>query len=280
MSWTSLRPRRWQNSCYIATVHAAPATFSPPLMPFALPGPDVLIFAPLIVFLAYLIFGVAGFGSTLIAVPLLAHVLPLKIVIPIVVVLDCISAVSMGVKLRAQVWKSEFVPLLPFLLVGLAIGTVVLLRLSAQWMLAGLGFFVTLFGAYYAIERQFPLRMPRWTAAPVGLFAGTTSSAFGVGGPIYVFYFTARGATPEQIRATVPAVFSFTTVARIAIFAGVGLFSTNIVIATLVLLPVMALGMVCGQRLHGRLARSHIIRVMGALLVLSGISLLLRAAAA
>lgn len=246
-------------------------------MPFVLPGPEVLIAAPLVVFLAYLIFGVAGFGSTLIAVPLLAHVLPLKVVIPIVVVLDCVSAISMGLKLRAQVWKSEFLPLLPFLLVGLGAGTFVLLHLSAQWMLAGLGVFVTFFGGYYVLEHRSPMRLPRWAAAPVGLFAGTTSSAFGVGGPIYVFYFTARGATPDQVRATVPAVFSFTTVARIAIFASVGLFSTDIVMTTLVLLPVMALGMWCGHRLHGRLARGHVIRVVGALLVLSGISLLMRA---
>jgi uncharacterized membrane protein YfcA len=82
------------------------------------------------------------------------------------------------------------------------------------------------------------------------------------------------------VRATVPAVFSFTTVARIAIFAGVGLFSTDIVIATLALLPVMAIGTWCGHRLHGHLTRSHVIRVVGTLLMLSGISLLLRAIAA
>ncbi|HTE14341.1 MAG TPA: sulfite exporter TauE/SafE family protein, partial [Burkholderiales bacterium] len=82
-----------------------------------MPSPDVLIFAPLIVLIAYLIFGISGFGSTLIAVPLLAHLMPLKFVIPVVVVLDCVSAISMGLKLRADVWKSEFVPMLPFLLV-------------------------------------------------------------------------------------------------------------------------------------------------------------------
>ena len=104
-----------------------------------------------------------------------------------------------------------------------------------------------------------------------------TSSALGVGGPIYVFYFTARGATPEQIRATVPAVFSFTTVARIAIFAGVGLFNVNVLITAAVLLPVMAMGLWCGQRLHGRLTRDQAVRIIGALLLLSGVSLLVRA---
>ena len=236
-----------------------------------------LILAPLIVLVAYVIFGISGFGSTLIAVPLLAHILPLKFVIPVVVVLDCVGAFSMGFKLRADVWKAEFLPMLPFLLVGLLMGAFVLLNLPTHWLFAGLGFFVVIFGSYYVIDRKSKVHLPRWACAPIGLIAGTTSSAFGVGGPLYVFYFTARGATPEQVRATVPAVFSFTTVARIAIFASVGLFNWNVVIAVLSLLPAMALGLWCGHRLHGRLSRDQAIRFIGGLLLLSGVSLLLRA---
>jgi uncharacterized membrane protein YfcA len=242
-----------------------------------MPSTEVLVFAPLIVLLAYLIFGISGFGSTLIAVPLLAHILPLKFVIPVIVVLDCVGAFSMGFKLRASVWKAEFLPLLPFLVVGLLIGAFVLMNLSTQWLFAGLGIFVVIFGAYYTIDRKSMMRVPRWVGAPLGIVAGITSSAFGVGGPLYVFYFTARGATPDQVRATVPAVFSFTTVARIAIFAGIGLFNTDVLIAAALLLPVMALGMWCGHRLHGRLSREQAIRFIGGLLLLNGISLLVRA---
>lgn len=245
-----------------------------------MPSTEVLIFAPLIVLLAYLIFGVSGFGSTLIAVPLLAHILPLTFVIPMVVVLDCAGAFSMGFKLRADVWKEEFLPMLPFLLVGLLAGALVLLNLPTQWLFTGLGFFVVIFGAYYLIDKKSMVHLPRWACAPIGLIAGTTSSAFGVGGPLYVFFFTARGATPEQVRATVPAVFSFTTVARIAIFAGVGLFNLDVLLAAAALLPIMALGMWCGHRLHGRLSRDQAIRFIGGLLLLSGISLLVRAFAA
>ncbi len=244
-----------------------------------MPPLDVLIFAPLVVLIAYLIFGISGFGSTLIAVPVLAHLMPLKFVIPVVVLLDCVSAISMGVKLRADVWKSEFIPMLPFLLVGLFIGAFVLMNVSAQWLLSILGGFVLLFGMNYLSDRKSRIRLPRWAVVPIGIFAGTTSSAFGVGGPLYVFYFTARGATPEQIRATVPAVFSFTTVARIAIFASVGLFNTQMFIAAAALLPVMALGLWCGHRLHGRLSREQAIRIIGGLLLLSGTSLIVRAIA-
>lgn len=241
-----------------------------------MPSLEILIFVPLIVLLAYLIFGMSGFGSTLIAIPLLAHLMPLKFAIPMVVVLDCVSAISMGLRLRADVAKSEFLPMLPFLLVGLLVGAFVLLNVPTRWLLLVLGVLVLIFGGNFLIQRTAAVRLPKWTVAPVGLLAGTTSSALGVGGPIYVAYFAARGATPEQIRATVPAVFSFTSVARIAIFAGVGLFNRQILMAVAALLPVMALGMWCGHRLHGRLSRDQAIRVIGALLLLSGVSLIVR----
>lgn len=240
---------------------------------------EVLLFAPLILFGAYLIFGIAGFGSTLISVPLLAHLLPLKFVIPVVVLLDCVSAISLGVKLRADVWKTEFTPMLPFLLAGLALGAYVLVKMPTQTLMLVLGCFVLYFGTRYLIDKKSMMRLPRWTVAPIGLFAGATSSALGVGGPIYVFYFTARGATSEQIRATVPAVFGYTTVARIFIFAVIGLFTQEMLITAAMMLPVMALGTWCGHKLHGRLSREQAVRVVGGLLVLSGASLLLRAAA-
>jgi uncharacterized membrane protein YfcA len=114
--------------------------------------------------------------------------------------------------------------------------------------------------------------------APVGIFAGTTSSMFGVGGPIYVMYLTARGSTLEQIRATMPVIFIFTTIARIIIFAAAGLFTANVLYSCAALLPVMVLGMWLGNRLHLNLSREQLARIIGALLLVSGGSLLLRAA--
>ena len=164
-------------------------------------------------------------------------------------------------------------------MIGIVIGAYVLLKLPTQWLLMLLGVFVVAFGANFLRGGKSLVRLPRWAAAPVGLCTGVTSSALGVGGPIYVFYFTARGATPDQIRATVPAVFTFTTVARILVFTGVGLFNRDILLAAAVLLVPMGLGLYTGHRLHGRLSREQAVRIVGGLLLLSGMTLLMRAAA-
>ena len=52
------------------------------------------VVAPIAVLAAYVIFAVSGFGSTLITIPLLAHLFPLKFAVPVVVTLDAAASFS------------------------------------------------------------------------------------------------------------------------------------------------------------------------------------------
>jgi hypothetical protein len=242
-----------------------------------MPATEILVLAPFIVLSGYIVFGISGFGSTLVSVPLLAHLFPLRSVIPTIVLLDCVASISMGVRLRAGIDKTGFRDLLPFMLAGMALGVALLVQLPGRILLLALGVFVLAYGASYALKREPAFRLPRWSAAPIGLLAGAASAAFSVGGPLYILYLTGRGASADQIRATMPVIFIFTTVVRIVMFAFAGLFSREVLMAAAVLLPVMVIGMWCGHRLHARFSRENVIRMMGGLLVLSGASLIVRA---
>ncbi len=239
--------------------------------------PQILILAPLIVFAAYVVFGISGFGSTLIAVPLLAHLFPLQFVVPFFVILDCVGAFNMGFRLRADLMRSELKLLIPFMAAGIIFGVWLLVRMHPELLLGSLGVFVMCFGISYVVRSGKGFALPRWTAAPIGAFGGATSAVFGIGGPIYVFFLAGRQATPTQIRATMPVIFMFTTVARIALFIAAGLYSPAALVAAVALLPVMALGVWTGHHLHLNLSQQTVIRVMGGLLVVSGISLIVRA---
>lgn len=239
--------------------------------------PQILILAPLIVFGAYVVFGISGFGSTLIAVPLLAHLLPLKFVVPVFVLLDCVGAFNMGLRLRGDVMRRELLLLLPFMAFGVIAGVWLLVRLQPELLLGSLGLFVVFFGTSYVVKRGKGFPLPQWSAAPIGAFGGATSAVFGIGGPIYVFFLAGRQATPTQIRATMPMIFMFTTVARIALFISAGLYAPASLVAAVALMPVMALGVWTGHHLHLNLSQQMVIRVMGGLLVLSGVSLIVRA---
>ena len=234
------------------------------------------VVAPIAVLAAYVIFAVSGFGSTLIAIPLLAHLFPLKFAVPVVVILDAAASFTQGFRLRHGLNRRDVLPLLPFLVAGMLVGVSILVSVSGDILLPVLGAFVAAYGLYYAIRRESAFRFGRWMAAPVGLLGGTTSSVFGVGGPFYVMYLVGRGSTPEQVRATMPFIFMFTTVGRILLFSIAGLMNREVLVTAALLIPVMFAGLWCGNRLHLNISRDHAVRVIGTLLTLSGVSLLVR----
>jgi uncharacterized membrane protein YfcA len=242
--------------------------------------PDTLVFAALVVAGAFIIFGLTGFGSTIIAVPLLAHVLPLKFVIPMFVLLDFAAAMRTGLRFHSTIAVRELKWLAPCMLAGIGAGVFLLVRLPGDAILAALGVFVFGYGAYAASGREPTFRLGRLWALPVGTIGGMISALFGAAGPLFVIYLGARGLDPAQVRATMAVVFIIMTGTRIILFALIGLFAQEGVLtsAAIFALPMLA-GLWIGHHLHLNLSRRRLFQVIGALLVVSGASLIARALA-
>ena len=102
------------------------------------------VFCVAVLFIAYIVRGITGFGSGLIAVPLMALIFPLQMVVPIVVLLDYVGSASQGFRNRQVVAWREQLPLIPFTLVGVAIGLSLLQSLASATLAQALGVFIRL----------------------------------------------------------------------------------------------------------------------------------------
>jgi uncharacterized membrane protein YfcA len=79
---------------------------------------ETAVYSGLVLLLAYWVRGMAGFGSGLIAVPLLTLAWPVTVVVPLVVALDYIGSASQGIRNVDEVsWREQLV-LIPFMVVG------------------------------------------------------------------------------------------------------------------------------------------------------------------
>ncbi|MDA3971214.1 MAG: hypothetical protein PF442_07665 [Desulfobulbaceae bacterium] len=74
-------------------------------------SPELAVYYVFVLFFAYLVRGIAGFGSALIAVPLLTLKLEFIVVVPVIAVLDYLASVRQGLKDRHSV---SFPDLWPF----------------------------------------------------------------------------------------------------------------------------------------------------------------------
>jgi uncharacterized membrane protein YfcA len=231
------------------------------------------------IFFAYLVRGVSGFGSALIAVPLLVHLYALTWVVPLVTVLDVIAALILtgaGQRGGHVRWR-EVAWLMPPSLLGIALGLQLLVSLDARWLLATLGVFVVAFGVRSLLGLQPQRIVSRLWAIPAGLLGGGIGAVFSTGGPPFVIYLGHRLGDKAALRATLSAVFLADGGLRVAglLLAGL-LWQGQMAWALLGALPMMLAGLVIGHRIHTGLSRAQMVRVVGLLLLASGLSLLYR----
>ena len=242
-----------------------------------LPWPTLLALALTLV-LAYSVYGLCGFGANIVAMPLLAHLLPLRFAVPMLVLLDLCAGVILVRKNGRQVNWPEIWRLTPWLLLGLVIGTTLLAQASERLLLTLLGAFVLGYGLWSLLKRATLSPISTRWAGPSGLIGGIFTALYGTGGPIYTLYLARRLPDQAVLRATIGAMIFGNSLVRVALFAGTGWLSQpGLLTTSLVLVPCALIGSLIGSRLHHRLPAQRAMQVVWLLLVAGGISLLWRA---
>lgn len=229
---------------------------------------------------AYLVRGISGFGSSLLAVPIVAQILPLTFIVPCFTVMDAAASSALArVGGRAgHIRWDEIRRLLIPSFGGILLGIVALKRLPEAWLLLPLGLFVAAFGLRTLLQRADQRRISAWWAFPAGLAGGAVDALFATGGPPFVIYLSHRIRDKSRLRATLSALFLIEGAARAASFLVLGmLWSPEMGIALLCGLPLLALGLHLGHRVHLGISQGQMAVVVGLLLVTSGSSILVRA---
>ena len=233
-----------------------------------------------ILFAAYFIRGITGFGSGLIAVPLLALFLPLTFVVPLILLLDFTASIVIGGFNRQHVRWREMLILIPVGVIGVGVGTHLLVNMPQTPMLIGLAIFVFLFAIKSLLDIHGEKPISQAWAVPAALTGGTVGALFGTGGPPYVIYLAHRIHDKSDLRATLSALFFTEGLTRIITFLVVGLLlSREIWIAYFAGLPIMLGVLYVGSRIHHGLSAAHMARLLGGLLLVASLSLLFKALA-
>ena len=101
-----------------------------------------------IIFFAYTVKGLSGFGSGLIAIPLLAFMFPLSFIVPVLGLLSYSGTVMQSIQLRKQVVWRDMLPLLPFSLLGIFIAIWLLINVDAKSLVMALSIFIFIYSIY------------------------------------------------------------------------------------------------------------------------------------
>lgn len=235
--------------------------------------------AAAVVFGAYVVFGISAFGAALFVVPVLSHFLPLDVVLPMVVLLDVSAALALGVRISREAEWSELKWMVPLSLAGAVAGVTLLVALPRQVTIAGIGTLLVLY-SLYSLRQGDAARIVRPIWGPVaGFVGGAFGTLFGVGAPPYAIYLAHRLRDKAAYRATLSNMVIFSVSIRAVVFAAGGLMLADRFAGFAVLLPFCLAGLWLGNRLQRRISRAGLLRVVAGLLLLIGVSLLVRALA-
>jgi uncharacterized protein len=231
-----------------------------------------------IAFLGALLFGITGFGSALVTIPLATHFVPLQFALALFALSDMVSALRIGLENPKNAVRAEWIRLVPMILAGTALGVTVLVNLPRTAGMALLGAFVLSYAVYSLVKKEASHAISSRWAWPAGLAGGLTSTMFGAGGPPYAIYLSQRALTKEQFRATMGFATMTSIGVRVVAFLLTGLLLDRAVWFTaLFVVPGTLLGLFVARRIFMKVSRQALMRTVSALLLCTGASLLWRA---
>jgi uncharacterized protein len=232
-----------------------------------------------VLFLATLIRSAFGFGEALIAVPLLAFFIPLKVAAPLGVLLSITIAAIVVAQdwKKIHLWSARWLVLAT--LPGIPLG-LLLLTNRHQGMVKGVLAVILLAFSCYSLIGRAPLELRNdskvWMVV-CGLCAGILGGAFGMNGPPLVIYGTMRRWSAQHFRATLQAYFLPASILGMAGYLLDGLWVPAVTRHYLLSLPVAVPAVFLGRFINHRLRGDVFIKYVYAGLAGIGVLLLIQA---
>ena len=209
----------------------------------------------IVIFIATLIRSTFGFGEALVAVPLLAFVIPVDVATPVAV----LASITVAVVVLVQDWRDVHVrsarSLILSTFLGIPLGLLLLTRVAEPVVKAALAVVIIAFSTYSLVGRRPHELKDDRLAWLFGFGAGIMGGAYGMNGPPLVIYGSLRRWSPERFRATLQGYFLPASLVGMLGYWLAGLWVPAVTRYYLVSLPA-----IIGATLLGRMAnrRFHV----------------------
>ncbi len=228
-----------------------------------------------VVFAAAALQRAIGFGFALLAVPLLAFVVPTKSAVVIIFLNGTVTCAWLAFRFRRHIEWATARRLGVAAIAGAPVGVIILSVISATTLRLVLGVTTCLAAGWIIVTSRFtrsePVVPPRSTTFAMGFASGVINTSLATNGPPLVYELRRRGFHGDRFRATISAVFLLSNLIGLPLLAAAGLITTfDIVLAATSLLPCVA-GIIVGSWIGARMEPAHFGWAVDLLLLATGV---------
>jgi uncharacterized membrane protein YfcA len=228
-----------------------------------------------IVFAAAALQRVVGFGFALLAVPLMAFVVPTKSAVVIIFLNGTVTCAWLAVRLCRRIEWPTARRLGVGAVIGAPIGVVILSVISAATLRLVLGVTTCVAAVWIIVSsrvmRPDPVVPRRSTTMAMGFASGVINTSLATNGPPLVYELRRTGFRDDRFRATISAVFLISNLIGLPLLALAGLITRfDAVLAATSLVPCMV-GIAVGSWIGTRMEPSHFSWAVDLLLLATGV---------
>lgn len=231
--------------------------------------------------LAGLIQGLTGFGLALVSVSILINFLSPKLVVPTVVILSIFTNIIILFEARKWVDLRRIWPLMMAGIVGMPLGTYLLVVLDASILKVFIGAVIALFAIAFLMGFKKQISNEKLAFAPVGFISGLLQGSTSLSGPPVILFFVNQGVEKQVFRANLVAYFTVLSLATIPVFVLGGIITKEVINHVLWFLPAMIIGVIAGIKLAHKVDEKLfrnlaliIVTIAGLLSIASGLGIL------
>lgn len=226
------------------------------------------------IFVATIVRTAFGFGEALIAVPVLALLIPVQVASPVAAFASVIVAAFVVFKDWRQVHFKSAARLVVSTLFGIPLGLLMLKTIPEPVTKSILACVIIVFSGFSLLHpRGLFLENDRFAWA-FGFCAGLTGGSYGMNGPPLAIYGTLRRWSPERFRATLQGYFLPASLSGLLGYGLAGFWTDEVSRLCLWSLPVIGLGVFVGRRLNRMISpekfihRTHFVLLLVAAVLL------------
>ncbi len=236
--------------------------------------PMSLLIIP-IFFVSALTYGLTGFGSALIAMPLLSPLIGVEVAAPLFALVAVVAEVVSFLRYRRHLEFQSVRRLIIGSLIAIPIGIALASRLPERWVLLALGVGVIGYSLYSLLRLPLPhINQPRLGYA-FGFLGGLFSGAYNIGGPAIVIYGNLSRWNPGAFKSGLQSFFMLNSALVVTLHLLNQHVTPLVWEGVLLALPTMLLGTWLGWKLEARINPAQFQRLVLILLVLIGARLVL-----
>jgi uncharacterized membrane protein YfcA len=228
----------------------------------------------LVFVLAHLVQGVTGFGAVVLTISVLAFIFPVKLLVPVLVVVSLVQVIWFAFVGRRRINWAHARIILVLAFAGLPLGYLVYRLLPSTALKTALGGFVVLVAAANLTGLRVRVGIPRFCYFGLNVLGGIFQGALATGGPLLIIYAARMLEDKAAFRATLALVWIVLDSILCITYLATGVFSKPMLPMIGLGVACMALGTVLGMRVHARISQKPFRILVFVLLLISGVALL------